>query len=122
MTPEMVAKVVRSTGGKRPISLSVTKTHTKESKVLQLVNYVQCSYFLYLCQLLHITLITNVFQLQVYLPAVTLLAAANFDVRDLEKIWLRNFEELQLASGVSSTNKGKRRVGKYGIELFLKIF
>ena len=45
MTPEMVAKVVRSTGGKRPISLSVTKTHTKESKVLQLVNYVQCSYF-----------------------------------------------------------------------------
>ena len=45
MTPEMVAKVVRSTGGKRPISLSVTKTHTKESKVLQLVNHLQCSYF-----------------------------------------------------------------------------
>ena len=45
MTPEMVAKVVRSTGGKRPISLSVTKTHTKESKVLHLFNYVQCSYF-----------------------------------------------------------------------------
>ena len=39
MTPEMVAKVVRSTGGKRPISLSITKTHTKESKVLQ------CSWF-----------------------------------------------------------------------------
>ena len=77
---------------------------------------------LYLCQLLHITEITILFQLQIYLPAVTLLAAANFDVRDLEKIWLRNFEELQLASGVSSTNKGKRRVGKYGIELFLKIF
>ena len=114
MTPEMVAKVVRSTGGKRPISLSVTKTHTKESKVLQLVNYLQnsCFYVLYLCQLIHITYITTLFQLQIYLPAVTLLAAANFDVRDLEKIWLRNFDELQLSSGVSSINKGKRGVGK----------
>ena len=122
MTPEMVAKVVRSTGGKRPISLSVTKTHTKESKVLQLVNYLQNSCFLYLCQLLHITYITTLFQLQIYLPAVTLLAAANFDVRDLEKIWLRNFEEIQVASGVSSTNKGKRRVGKLGTELSMKVF
>ena len=30
MTPEMVAKVVKSTGGKRPITMSVTKTHSKE--------------------------------------------------------------------------------------------
>ena len=33
MSPDMVAKVVKSTGGKRPISISVTKTHTKDSKV-----------------------------------------------------------------------------------------
>ena len=33
MTPEMVAKVVKSTGGKRPINMSVTKTHSKECKV-----------------------------------------------------------------------------------------
>ena len=33
MTPEMVAKVVKSTGGKRPIAMSVTKTHSKECKV-----------------------------------------------------------------------------------------
>ena len=33
MTPEMVAKVVKSTGGKRPITMSVTKTHSKECKV-----------------------------------------------------------------------------------------
>ena len=32
-TPEMVAKVVKSTGGKRPINMSVTKTHSKECKV-----------------------------------------------------------------------------------------
>ena len=33
MTPEMVAKVVKSTGGKRPITMSVTKTHSMECKV-----------------------------------------------------------------------------------------
>ena len=33
MTPEMVSKVVKSTGGKRPINMSVTKTHSKECKV-----------------------------------------------------------------------------------------
>ena len=68
--------------------------------------------FLYSWQLLRITCITKPLQLQVYLPSVALLASANFDVRDLEKIWLKNFEELQLASGVRSTNKGKRTVGK----------
>ena len=37
MTPDMVSKVVKSTGGKRPISISVTKTHTRECKVFAIV-------------------------------------------------------------------------------------
>ena len=38
MNPDMVAKVIKSTGGKRPISISVTKTHTEESKVHDIIN------------------------------------------------------------------------------------
>ena len=37
MNPDMVAKVIKSTGGKRPISISVTKTHTEESKVYDII-------------------------------------------------------------------------------------
>ena len=34
MTPDMISKIIKATGGKRPISISVTKTYTKELKVL----------------------------------------------------------------------------------------
>jgi C-terminal processing protease CtpA/Prc len=39
MNPDMVAKVIKSTGGRRPISISITKTHAEESKVYGIIKY-----------------------------------------------------------------------------------
>ena len=44
-----------------------------------------------------------------YLPAVTLLALANFDVRDLEKIWRKNSEELKAVYALSSSKRNRHR-------------
>ena len=56
--------------------------------------------------------------LQVYLPAVTLLASANFDVRELEKIWFKNMEDLQSSySGAKSKNRRRKKVINYSFYL-----
>jgi len=46
----------------------------------------------------------------VYLPAVSLLASASFDVRELEKLWMKNSEELQ--SSRTGARAKNRRNGK----------
>jgi hypothetical protein len=47
----------------------------------------------------------------VYLPAVSLLASANFDVRELEKVWMKNSEELQSSrTGARAKNRRSRKV------------
>ena len=82
LDPESIAKVVKATGGKRPVSITVTKTFDTSPKPN--VSTSTCSAPRSSCK--------------VFMPAINLLSGAGLDIRRLELHRAKELEELQVIS------------------------
>ena len=80
MDPESIAKVVKATGGKRPVSMTVTKTFDTSPKANTSTS--TCSAPRSSCK--------------VYMPSINLLSAAGLDIRRLEMSRAKELEEVQV--------------------------